>query len=189
MPATEEDIATGRRMARVFFAIWPDNKAQKQLGSLVNRLRLESLCSGRKTKAENIHLTLVFIGEVDSSKMEALCKVADEIRESGARAFDFAIEEIRYWKHNHIVYLAPRDVPAELIDLVNGLRNGLSTAGFPLEQRDYAPHLTLIRSACCRVLPELAEPIAWRVREWVLIRSEQTSDGSIYSPVGRWPLS
>lgn len=174
---------------RVFFAIWPDNAAQKALGGLIEKLGLDSLCGGRKTKAENIHLTLVFVGEVDPGRLDALSGAADEIRDSGrARAFNFAIEEIRYWKHNNVVYGAPAKVPQELIDLVNALQGALSAAGFSLEQRAYAPHVTLMRNAFCPALPKLPEPIAWRAREWVLIKSEQTGNGSVYAPIGRWSL-
>ena len=188
MQTTEKSNAIRKQTARVFFAIWPDNKTQKQLGKLIEQLQLEARCRGRKTKLQNIHLTLVFLGEVDADGLAALCQVADEIRNSGARAFDFSIEEIGCWKHNHIVYLASREVPAELSNLVSRLKNGVSAAGFSVERRPYAPHITLMRNALCRSLPELPEPITWRAREWLLVKSQQTSGGSAYAPVGRWSL-
>lgn len=184
----KDNTEIGRRTVRVFFAIWPHNKAQRQLGGLVKRLRLETLCGGRKTKAENIHLTLVFVGEVHPDKLEILCRVASGIRDSGARAFDLVVEKICYWKHKGIVYGEIGRIPQELMNLVAALQDGLSDAGFSLEQRAYRPHITLMRNASCQTLPELMEPIAWRVREWALVKSEQTSDGSVYVPVGRWSL-
>jgi 2'-5' RNA ligase len=45
-----------------------------------------------------------------------------------------------------------------------------------------------MRNALCRNLPELSAPIAWQAREWLLVKSEQTSGGSVYAPVGRWSL-
>jgi 2'-5' RNA ligase len=192
MPTSEESNAIRKQTARVFFAIWPDNKTQKQLGGLVEQLQLEALCGGRKTKLENIHLTLVFLGEIDTDRLPALRHAADEVRNSGAGAFDFSIDEIGYWKHNHIVYLAPREVPAELAHLVSTLEYAVSAAGFSLERRPYAPHITLMRNARCPALsafaPELPQPITWRAREWLLVKSEQTSGGSAYAPVGRWSL-
>lgn len=189
MRVAEENTGIGRKTVRVFFAIWPNDTAQKQLAGLARRLRLESLCGGRKTKAENTHLTLVFVGEVDTGKLAALCRIADDVQASGARAFDFVVDEIRYWKHNNIVYASTGKVPRELINLVTALQNALSAAGFSLERRAYRPHITLARDASCKTLPELTEPIAWRVREWVLVKSEQASGGSVYIPIGRWPLA
>lgn len=172
---------------RVFFAIWPDCAAQAQMAGLTKRLSL-SLCNGRDMKAENIHLTLVFVGEIEPNTLEALRMVADGIKGSVVRAFDFAVEEIRYWKHKRIVYAAPTSAPRELLDLVNALSSGLAAAGFSLEQRVYAPHITLMRNASCQTVPQLAAPIVWQVREWMLVTSEQTSDGSVYTPISRWPL-
>ena len=188
MRTTEENRGAKGRTVRVFFAIWPDDMAQKQLAALAERLQAESFCGGRKIKPENIHVTLVFVGEVDSGKLAALCRAADGIKGSGARAFDVVIEEIRYWKHNRIAYAAIRRIPQKLMDLVDALQNALAAAGFSIERRAYEPHITLMRKASCQTLPELAEPIAWRAREWMLVKSEQTSDGSVYSPIGRWPL-
>jgi len=188
MPIAEETNPIGPRPVRVFFAIWPDPETQKRLGSVVEQLRLDALCGGRTTKLQNIHLTLVFLGDVDAGRLPALSQVADGIRNSGTSAFDFTIEEIGYWKRNHIVYLAPREVPAELIQLVSILEDGVSNSGFSVERRPYAPHITLMRNALCRNLPELSAPIAWQAREWLLVKSEQTSGGSVYAPVGRWSL-
>ncbi len=188
MPTTEESTGSAGKAYRIFFAIWPDNDAQKQLAGLAKQLRLESLCGGRKIKAENIHLTLVFVGKVYPGRFEALRDVADRIKQSGSLAFDLVIDEVRYWKHNHIVYLAPGKVPQELVNLVSALHDAISAAGFSLEQRAYVPHITLMRNALCQALPDLAESVAWRVREWMLVKSEQTSNGSVYTSIGRWSL-
>ena len=189
MRTTESNLDISQGTIWVFFALWPDDAARKQLAGLAEQLRGEAFCVGRKTKAENIHLTLVFVGKVGASKLETLCLAADRIKNSGARAFDFAVEEIRYWKRNRIVCAATDGIPSKLIDLVSALEDALSTAGFTLERRAYKPHITLIRDASCQTLPELAEPITWRAREWMLVKSEQTSSGPVYTPIGRWPLA
>jgi len=47
MPATEETNLFGLRPVRVFFALWPDPATQRQLGSVVEQMRLDVLCGGR----------------------------------------------------------------------------------------------------------------------------------------------
>ena len=131
----------------------------------------------------------MFVGEVDTGKVEALHRIADGIQGAGARAFDFVVDEIHYWKHSSIVYASTGKIPRELIDLVTILQDTLSAAGFSLERRTYRPHITLMRDASCKALPKLSQAIAWPVREWVLVKSEQASDGSVYIPIGRWPLA
>ena len=177
---------TRQKAVRLFFAIWPDKETRMQLGWLTGRLA--SVCEGRKTKAENIHLTLVFVGEVSASQVDALCRAADEIEGHGVKAFDLAIERICVWKRKNIVYAEISEIPQPLIDLVEALQSRLSLAGFSLEERPYKPHITLMRNASCKTLPELAEPMVWRAREWVLVKSDRTSDGSVYTPIGRWSL-
>lgn len=184
----EETKVIRQKTIRVFFAIWPDNKAQIQLAGLAERLQSASFCEGRKTKAKNIHLTLAFIGEVDISRLEALCQVGDKIKDSGMHAFDLAIQKICIWKRKNIVYAEIKEIPQPLMNLVAALQSTLSSIGFPLEQRPYKPHITLMRNASCKTLPELAEPIVWRAREWILVKSDQTSDGSVYTPISRWSL-
>jgi 2'-5' RNA ligase len=177
---------TRQKAVRLFFAIWPDKETRMQLGRLTGRLA--SFCEGRKTKTDNIHLTLAFVGEVDASQMAALYKTADEIKDSGMRAFDLPIERICMWKRKNIVYAEISEIPQPLIDLVEALQSRLSLAGFSLEERPYKPHITLMRNASCKTLPELAEPMVWRAREWVLVKSDRTSDSSVYTPIGRWSL-
>lgn len=195
MQVTETNTAVREETVRVFFAIWPDAAAQSRLAELAKRL--EAVCDGRKVRAENIHLTLVFLGEVSVGRLDALCLAANEVQGAGVRAFDFAVEAIRYWKHNRIAYAGTARASQELLDLVSALQSALSAAGFSFDRQTYIPHITLVRKARCPAsstelstdLPELAQPVVWPVREWVLVKSEQTSGRSVYIPIGRWPLT
>lgn len=195
MRATETHTAVAEETVRVFFAIWPDAAAQKQLVELAERL--EAVCDGRKARAENIHLTLVFLGEVSINRLDALCQVANEVQGAGVRAFDFAVEEVHYWKHNRIAYAGTAKVPQGLLDLVSALQRTLFAGGFAFDRQAYVPHITLVRKARCSAhsteirtgLPELTQPIVWPVREWVLVKSGQANGRSGYTPIGRWPLA
>ncbi|MCX7184306.1 MAG: RNA 2',3'-cyclic phosphodiesterase [Nitrosospira sp.] len=181
------NTAVKEETVRVFFAIWPDAAAQKQLAELAERL--EAVCDGRKARVENIHLTLVFLGEVSVDRLDALCHVANKVRDAGVQAFDFAVEEVHYWKHNRIAYAGTAKVPQGLLDLANALQSALFAAGFAFDRQAYVPHITLVRKARCQALPELAQPIVWPVREWVLVKSGQANGRSGYTPIGRWPLT
>ena len=196
MRVAETNAAVREETARFFFAIWPDAAAQKRLAELAEQL--EAVCDGRKVRVENIHLTLVFLGEVSVDRLDALCQTANEVRGAGVQTFDFAVEEVRYWKHNRIAYAGTAKVPQGLLDLVNALQSALSAAEFLFDQQaSYVPHITLVRKARCPTpslelrtgLPELAQPIVWPVREWVAVKSGQANGRSGYAPIGRWPLA
>jgi 2'-5' RNA ligase len=172
---------------RVFFAIWPKDAAWRQLCDLSEKLEL--VCGGRRTRAESIHLTLIFLGEMETSQLDALCLAANTVK---GRAFNFIVEGVRYWKFNRVVYAGTGEVPLELFDLVDSLQDTLSANGFSFDHRAFTPHITLVRKVQRYVLPKplisLVEPIVWPVSEWILVKSEQASDRSVYTPIGRWPL-
>ena len=59
--------------------------------------------------------------------------------------------------------------------------------GLPLDERDFAAHVTLLRDARCEELPAF-ETIVWPVGEFVLAASTPQGGGH-YEIVGRWPLA
>ena len=172
-----------KRAVKVFFAVWPDVAAQERLSKLAGQL--VDVCGGRKISLPLIHLTLVFIGNVESQQLETLRQVANQVKQF---SFDLTVDEIQYWRHNRIVHVGPSQCPAGLSVLVADLQNRLSQAGFSLEKRRYIPHITLIRKALCNTLPNLTMPITWHVNEWALVQSRQTDEGTVYVSLDRWPL-
>jgi 2'-5' RNA ligase len=182
-----KQIWTSGKSIRVFFAIWPKEAVWRQLYDLSEKVEL--VCGGRRTRAESIHLTLIFLGEMEISQLHALCLAAKTVR---GQVFNFIVEGIRYWKLNRLVYAETGEVPLELFDLVDSLKNTLSAYGISFDHRAFTPHITLVRKAQRHVLPKslihLVEPIVWPVNEYILVKSEQASNRSVYTPIGRWPL-
>ncbi|HVW63606.1 MAG TPA: RNA 2',3'-cyclic phosphodiesterase [Nitrosospira sp.] len=179
----------GKNTVRVFFAIWPDTAVREQLLEMANGLQRNPGCSGRKIKAENIHLTLVFVGNVDHDGLEALRHAAEGIARTGRKSFELVIQGVGYWKRNRIVFAALNEIPQALKELVSQLGKAIELIGFSTEERAYKPHVTLMRDAVCpMLLHRRIEPVVWKVREWLLVKSEQTGEGVAYSPVDRWTL-
>ena len=66
-----ETVISGTQ--RVFFALWPDEKVRASLALAARRMH--RVLHGRRTRDENLHLTLAFIGEIDiesSGRLQAL---------------------------------------------------------------------------------------------------------------------
>ena len=168
---------------RLFFALWPPRQAAAALHVWANEASREA--HGRVTRAETIHLTLAFLGEVDE---EALPSVIGAGRGTGGKAHTLPIEQARWWKHNRIVWAGPNETPAPLASLAVELKRNLLEAGFELETRPFAAHVTLIRKACePRGLPPLPA-IDWPAAEFVLVRSVPSREGSSYETIGRFAL-
>ena len=147
--------------------------------------KLHQHCGGRLTARENLHLTLVFIGNVAVGKLSGLEGVAGAI---SATAFEFVVDQTDYWKHNGIVWAAPRIVPQPLRQLVAALESALLNAGYKFDVRSYVPHMTLIRNARApSALPAIELP--WRVSEFSLVESVRDAHAARYRVVARWPLA
>jgi 2'-5' RNA ligase len=169
-------------MARLFFALWPPQRSAATLARWTRNLAIE----GRATRAETIHLTLAFLGEVAAARIEPACDAARGVRFA---PFELEIDVARYWKHNRILWVGPQQVPAELTALAAQLAAELRAAGFALEERAFAAHITLVRKAeAPKVLP--APPrVAWPCDEFVLVRSRPSREGSAYEVLQRFPAA
>ena len=141
MEVIEQARYAGKDELRVFFAIWPDSAAREQLLEIASGLQRDLGCTGRRIRAENIHLTLVFVGNVDNRGLQALCDAAEGIAKKSTAPFELVIQKIGYWKHNCVAYAAPLGIPSRLEELVSFLRKATESIGFSPEERAYKrPH-------------------------------------------------
>lgn len=138
-------------------------------------------------RRETLHMTLAFLGEVDPARLAAAQAVASGL--PSVAPFDLAIDRLGCWRHNHIVW-AGCEAPPALGALADGLAEGLRAAGFRLDDRPFAPHVTLLRDARCpEALPAPEKPVAWPVGEFVLVESRLSPKGADYAVLARYPLA
>ena len=170
--------------ARVFFALWPTAAEQRRLAAWQKPLL--HLCKGRTMRADTLHCTLVFIGNIGQSGLEALQLAAQEV---SGRAFELRLDEARYWEHNHIVYAAPKLFPPHLVHLAGALEQRLTAHRFEFDRREYKPHVTLLRNASWtnEPLPSLP-PVCWQMRDFALMQSVQRGGQASYRVLARFPL-
>lgn len=150
--------------------------------------------------AENLHLTLLFLGEVHDRDLPELCLVTARavapvtpfvIRLQGLGAFPSPRRPKTLWVgigegQEGMQELHQRLEPA-MIDL----------GAYRREDRAYTPHLTLGRikneEEGNRIAPELDKFSDWvaghsKVSEVIIFGSELRREGPIYTPLGRAPL-
>jgi len=182
MPAMNH--TSGKPKARVFFALWPTAAERRRLAAWQEPL--QQLCGGRAMRVETLHNTLVFIGDVEQARLEALQLAAQEVSGQG---FELCFDAARYWEHNRIVYAAPGAVPEQLSQLVDALQQRLAAHDFKFEQREYQPHATLLRNAGWTDAPLLGmRPVCWRIRDFALVQSAQRDGKPHYRVLARFPL-
>lgn len=161
---------------RLFFAAWPPPASAAALEQWARG------CEGRVVPAAKIHLTLAFLGEGDPSKAGAAA------RRVNGRAHELPLEEARYWRHNQIIWVGPRQTPPMLVDLVGQLHSRLREGKFVLEQRPFAAHVTLLRKASAPAVLANLPAVKWPVDEFTLVRSSVSSRGASYEVMERFAL-
>jgi 2'-5' RNA ligase len=165
---------------RLFFACWPPVETAQALGRWAAEVRDES--AGKVTAVENIHLTLAFLGNAEPDKAIAAA------RRVNGRRHELPIDAARYVKRNEMVWVGSTAVPAPLLELASDLQASLRSAGFALEDRPFAAHVTLIRKARRPAsIPPLPD-VDWPVDEFLLVSSRTSAAGSTYRPVERFSL-
>lgn len=125
---------------RLFLALLPDNKCRAALEKAARELQNKAK-QGNITLDENIHLTLIFIGETDRLEQVKSC-----LEKCRGKPFPLAFEDIGRFKRGggDIVWVGVKPDPA-LLALHSQLSENLVRAGFDLDNRPYRPHLTLGR--------------------------------------------
>lgn len=164
------------------------------------RERLAGLCGGvpgaRWVAAENMHLTLRFIGEVEHGQAEDVDSALLRIR---SPRFDLTLDGVGYFGKAS----AARSLWAgvrkcePLARLQGKVENSVQSAGLPPEERKFSPHVTLARLKGApalrlqRFIAEnahfLAAPVP--VDRFVLFSSFRTSSGPIYTAEAEYLLT
>ncbi|MEN9783315.1 MAG: hypothetical protein RJA24_658 [Pseudomonadota bacterium] len=171
---------------RLFFALWPDATTRDALAATASQLK--RACGGRSPPADNLHLTLAFLGNVPASRLPELRLVADAVITE-----PFALDLVRagYWRAQRLAWAAPLSCPPALTALHGQLTDALRLHGFHTERRAFKPHVTLLRDA---VAPPPSSPegmmrMHWPVRNFVLACSVPAPRGVRYRLIGTWPLN
>ena len=169
--------------ARLFLALWPDERVRAALGTLVREFG--AACGGRGVRPANLHVTLAFLGDVPVSRIASIVAALDGVR---AEPFALELDSCGYWRHNRIVWAGVKECPDVLSELVKRLERGLVGAGYRLTQRPYVPHITLLRDAHRAPAQNRFAPVTWSISEFALVESVQLDNSQLYEVLQSWPL-
>ena len=135
---------------------------------------------GNFTPAENLHLTLAFIGEYPDPA--PVLEVLDTVP---FRPFPLMLEGLGAF--DQVWWAGIRENPA-LISYVKRLRHALAEAGIPYDRKRFSPHITLVRRPKGRGVEALAglhfQGESMTVERISLFRSDRGKRGMIYTEVG-----
>ncbi len=190
-------------MIRAFFAIPLSGSIERQLITGVDSLRkmteqFNDIESIRWIPPKNYHITLAFLGNIQSRDVERLHELALEVIEE-TRQFSLGRNALRL---NGSIRFSPIDwfpsalnprllaVVAEPCDELTRLHmilcKALSREGFQLRKSEFKPHITLARVKNVEKPVDLSSrslSTDCNMEELVLFSSQLSPKGSLYRPL------
>ncbi len=129
---------------RLFVALQIPEDVRSNCAALIRDLR-ETAPKLKWVRAENLHITLKFIGHVPDEKLNGISHALSRVRspeplQTQFRGLGFFPNEKR-----PRVFWMGIDAPRNLSELTARIDAELHALGFPLETRAFSPHLTLAR--------------------------------------------
>ena len=166
---------------RLFVSLTLSPDVKQALLDESNTLRQQG--KGTFTRAENLHLTLAFIGEtadLDSAK----AALAEACTETGA----FPLTVGGLGRFGDLWWAGVREnEPLEALALA--VQASLRHQGISIEERDWTPHITLVRNYRGPApVGELVPARTMEVCRVSLMRSERSSGRVVYTEVFGIPL-
>jgi len=185
MSCEQAEHVTNERMRtrRLFFALCPDEMCRQALVARMRRTLPRG--SGRPVPAANLHLTLVFLGQLDETAVNCVQQAGGRVR---ARAFRIVLDHVGYWGRPRVLWLGPKHSSAPLFALVAALRDSLRKCPLSLDQRPYQAHMSLLRKAQPPAATIEFSPLDWDVRRFSLLESLSVAGGVRYRELCAWPL-
>jgi 2'-5' RNA ligase len=177
--AASPDAAT----LRVFFALVPSAELRNALADL-GRERARRL-HGRPVPAENIHLTLAFVGAWPRARLDALLAAGAAV---DGEAMRVTLDRQGGFRRSGVAWVAPSSAPAKLGLLANSLAANLRANGVPYDEKPFHPHLTIARKCRGPFMHGPVGPYAWNIEAVALVASDTRAEGARYSILATWPL-
>ena len=177
---------TATASQRVFFALVPDREATAQLVDQLHRLPWSDTSRLRWQPQSNWHVTLRFVGDVDSARVADLQQVLES---TAARhpAFAMTLSAIEVFPsaQRPLVVAATGAAPPTAVALVAELQAGCQQLSIPADTRVWRPHMSLarVRGRKPLKLPSAPVHVDFRVQQICLMESIATDRGRAYAPL------
>ena len=189
------------KMIRVFIAVELSSDIRKKLSALQAQLK-KTLPPMNWVRPESIHLTLKFLGWVDSSRVSQLLSALEPIGDKQSK-FSMEVQQLGVFpsiKRPRILWVGVTGQTHIIQQLVLEIEATLESLGFPPEEKPYHPHLTIARIKRDNALVgaalienkvlEAEQSIGlMTVDKFFLFQSDIDAFGATYTPLGTIQLS
>ena len=183
---------------RSFIAIELPREVKSALTRLQDKLKAAGSAPVRWVDPANIHLTLKFLGDIDTGITGRITSALEEAAR-GTRPFNIEVSGLGVFpniRRVQVVWVGLTGELEKLGQLQKRIEASLIPLGFPAEARAFTPHLTIARvrdyagSDERQRLGQLIERTGFNAQYPIkvdaiqLMRSQLTREGPIYSRIG-----
>ena len=152
---------------RLFIAIGLSGEMREALRSAQRQMQAQHV-TGNYAPAENMHLTLAFIGEYPDPDAVPLPPV---------EPFTLALDGFGCF--GDLWWTGLKPCPP-LQSYVRGLRRALAESGIPFDRKKFSPHITLLRRGAGRPAIQVPDAVT-EVDRVLLMRSDRGRHGMLYT--------
>ena len=163
---------------RLFFALWPDHRQRERLRDVV--ASVAKTVEGRAVDRRDWHVTLAFIGPFPENRVPYLLERAAQIE---VEPFRLNFDRLEYWARPRVASLSAATVPPALQQLVDALNAVLLDLGLKPEDRNYRPHITVVRNARAFTTERLSQRVVTEWSSFELVESVSVPGGVNYVPL------
>ena len=176
-------------MLRSFIAFSLDEQTVNWLEDSIDELKsLDKQCEIRWVTAENLHLTLSFLDNIDEDFVEPLgYELAKTMQ--GQSILEVEVNEIGYapFMSKSRFVVANVQLTTELTRVQKKVEQAVRSVGIPLQKRNFKPHITIGRSRLKNGAQLMIPPITTKRNiELSCVRVYESAlrhDGAYYEPL------
>ncbi|NMP31840.1 RNA 2',3'-cyclic phosphodiesterase [Thalassotalea sp. M1531] len=174
-------------MARYFFALDIAESDKKRIAVLQQNIKPPL---PKPTVASNLHLTLVFLGQLSPEQLTPLLIKAEALSKNYLQSSEYQLHIDHYdmFDQAKVLFLGMANTPSWLAKLVTELELAADKNDIDIIKRPYQPHITISRKV--RELPEhFSANLYLNIKSFSLYISESSEQGVIYTPLKKFKLA
>jgi 2'-5' RNA ligase len=185
---------------RTFIAVDLDDAVRAELADVRERLEphFPPDAPARWVDPDNLHLTVKFLGDVDSRELREVCHAVQRLA-GPLEPFQMELvgaTDLPQRMLDRMLLAEVLEPTGRLAALAEACDDAMASLGFPREHRAFRPHVTLARPKARRgrmPRPATQELAGWEfggtsVDRVTVYTSELTADGPVYTPAATCPF-
>ena len=178
---------------RSFLAVELPPPMRSKIGDIQDRLR-RSRADVRWVAVDRIHLTLVFLGNIEEEKITDISAAMESVT-ARRRAFTLSVKGLGAFpstRNPRVIWLGLDSWKENLLPMQQEIESTLESLGFEPEGKPFRPHLTLGRVKSLKSGEDLVDLMErdrgidlgpFGVDRIILFRSDLRPTGPLYTPL------